>query len=75
VSRDVVFDENVYPFSRHYTVSFMDYGNFVSSTTDPMMQVQNHLLDVVDAGHPTQPRQDAVTAENQRQNASTADQR
>jgi hypothetical protein len=73
VSRDVVFDELVFPFSRHYTVSFKDYGNFVSSTTNPMMNVQNQLLDDFDAEHSTQPRQDAATADNQRQNAAAAD--
>jgi histone deacetylase 1/2 len=53
LSRDVVFDELVFPFSRHYTVSFKDYDNFVSSTTNPMMNVQNQFLDDFDAEHST----------------------
>jgi hypothetical protein len=38
-----------------------------------MMNVQNQLLDDFDAEHSTQPRQDAATADNQRQNAAAAD--
>jgi hypothetical protein len=50
ISRNVVFDETIFPFSRQYSVSFKDFGNFVSSTTDTMTNVHDQLLDVVPAG-------------------------
>jgi histone deacetylase 1/2 len=46
ISRNVIFDEHVYPFSRHFTVSSPDYGSRVSSATDLMTNVNNQPVSI-----------------------------
>ena len=51
----VIFDENIYPFSKHFSVSINSYGSSVSCANDLLTNVQNQPVPVVvqRAGNPT----------------------
>jgi histone deacetylase 1/2 len=46
ISRNVIFDETVYPFSRHFSVSTPSYGSSVSCANDLLTNVQIQLVPV-----------------------------
>jgi histone deacetylase 1/2 len=47
ISRDVIFYEHIYPFSKHFSVSTNSYGSSVSCANDLLTNVQNQPVPVV----------------------------